>query len=1618
MNITKPILLILVLTFFLPIKGKTQTWNPDTDSHYNLVWEDNFTSLDSTYDATKWKTRSNYDHYGEPQVYLDRNVIVINGNLNIILEYETYRANSIYLDSNQCAHQLIYGTDYEYTSGWLESKANYSTNVNSYVEARIKAPYGKSYWPAFWLFSADGVSQGVDYNEIDIVEILGWLGKDTVTSNTHWDDNDNNPMITVDLNELGITNNYCDDYLTYGALWRTDSIIFFINHIRSAAVENIGQMNPEKLIFNFALRHDVTTGIVIHPEDSIRCPDTMFVDYVRVYEYNPDPTATTNKQKEPYLINPLNYSLYPGYSLGQMQLMWQLNQTTYNLSSGYCMVELGADSTDMDTVLNIPQISGDHLYKKMLLGNHGQKYYYRVTVMDLNNQPLSNQPFPNCGSFRFSPDPSSTSVKFYAYGDTQGGTLGTSPPNHDPVCSQILSEIAADPSSQTMLLHVGDWNERDYESGWNGEYFRSDNRNANKLRRKIALMGVKGNHDKYTYEEVTSNNDTIEHIMQGANLKKYFPFPYRSNKYTGNDFSYSFDYGPVHILALYVNYHNYNLSQIEQDWIDEDLSNTDKKWKVIMFHAPIKGMYDLIAGPTTVSFIKQKAKQYGVQLVLMGHQHTYAHWVDDGTHYLTVGVGGGYVHEVYDSIITSDNEIYAATVASFAKFDIKNDVMKVDIIQGKGGWGYNEGRRIEKFSIPISTQITNTVVLDNLIDYPIISDRINIMAGGELIVKSTMAMPKDAKIIVAPNGKLLIDDTASLITNYKRKDEWVLIDGSYNDKPYNEAEELWQGILVQGNIGLLQTPETNQGVLEIKNSGKIMNAKTAIMVADHFDDLGSIIQINLGGGIIKVDDAQFLNNQKDIVMKPYRKMVNNNMIAQKSYIKFSSFKNDANMLENVLTHDKKLGAIYLSGISNINIIGNKLENLDISLPTISQGVGINIINSSATITEGCNSNTTPCTDTIKNEFNNLYQGIRVINGLNANDLVKISNNEFTNTYRAIFLSGTNGSVVLENDIEAAKQAAVLSGKPDPGHPYGIYIDGGSGFRVEENKIERPSAYGTATFNGARGIIVENTGVENNEVYYNTSNNLFMSVQAQGFNSGKGTNAYKGLKFFCNTSQTERSSYDFYVFGHYYFDNWSLNRSGIATAQKQSIFNSTLNQYEKAPAGNVFSNSHLGITQALDFDNGMAQELTYTWGLISTATGRVEPLKFLHIQLDEMTGIYDACPSKISTGGNGNNPTDLYTKLNTAQIAYNSSKVLLDIWKDGGNANLDEEVKTIQPWDVYVEFNNLLSESPYLSEDVMIEVINNSAFTSLMVKLLMIANPHARENFAIMQALEERIPTMPQSYIDEIKSQPEVSSQLILLEGNVAVDYHLISNIGEDIKRIYRADNINSWAKDSLINFVSRQPDLYDKFELANIYLSYGDYENMQTVLDAMPEDYEMDDEMTTEYNEFSSILEISRIMQEEDLYENSLNETQKESLESILQSDRPIVSQIALSLLMRDNPNFDFVENVNDVEQNTARKSMPSTINVAKIENVEFKLYPNPSINYTMLQYNCKYINMSYTISDIQGRILVNNSLETFGEISTNEVLINLNKLSPGNYQIIIKTNERILWTEKLIITQ
>jgi hypothetical protein len=896
----------------------------------------------------------------------------------------------------------------------------------------------------------------------------------------------------------------------------------------------------------------------------------------------------------------------------------------------------------------------------------------------------------------------------------------------------------------------------------------------------------------------------------------------------------------------------------------------------------------------------------------------------------------------------------------------------------------------------------------NSINQEYLTTTIYIPAGRELqITNSTIGFDSRSQIIIGPGGKLVLDN--STLTYL----------------PGCPLEDRWRGILVQGQDESQQLP-ANQGVLQMKIGATIKNADIAVFVGHTFPNNLGGPAYNWGGGIVDIDDSHFINNQKDIVMQPFQYFTGsaNNPPRQRSLIQNSTFVSDANMFIDPGAMVGKHGSIYLNQINGMRILGNVFENQDYSLDVADRWTGITCINSSVEIAEYCESIISPCTNIQPNQFNNLRNGIDVFNGVAVNKVVEIRNNDFQNTYHAIFLAGTSGAVVTLNDIELPSMAACQLGIPSEGYPpYGIFLFGGNGFKVEENEISVPIGNGPPLFNEARGIIVRNTGVTENEIYNNILNNLFVSNQAECFNSGTSSSAVElGLKYFCNKSQTAEGSFDFWVTESAlcpctYSRGPGISKIGIAQLQQNNIFDPFTSDYKYAPCGNRFSDSHanLNTTATNDFDNGDADVILYAWDNIPGSTGRYEPEKVHKVSAFQRPVSFDICPSKIPGNGGSGSLNQLYLSLATSQIGYNSSHILLDIWQNGGNANLDQEVATTAPWDAYLQFNSLIAESPYLSNDVLIEMINNPVFTSLMVKLIMIANPHGTLSADVMGALESRTPPLPQSYIDEIWSQPEPVTQLTILQGNLAADQHVLSMISHDIKRTYRTDSTNVWANDSLIAFLSRQPELIDKYELALVYLNQSRSGEMDSILTQVGLNFEMDSLMQLDYQHMLDLTRIAQAMRVDSMSEGTLDSTDLALLETILLDDRPLMAPLALSLIKQYDPNYFHLDLVYDMPVSSARLAHPSIGNVNESQN-DFQLYPNPAIDYTTIKYRCEDFGLTYQLLDARSSVLRTGTLEIAEGFLVNEVLIDLEGLTSGSYQLLVKKQNEVLWTGKLIL--
>lgn len=234
----------------------------------NLIWSDEF-EYSGLPETSKWTIETGGNGWGnqELQYYTNSedNVMVGNGMLSITARDESYG-----------------GMDY--TSARITTKNKFDFKYGK-IEARIKMPYGQGMWAAFWMLGANNSTVGwPECGEIDIVEMVGGSGGDnTCHSTLHWDNAGENAAYGQSFTlPSGIL---ADDFHIYSVEWNNQKIKAYIDDIQYFEIDiTPAELSEFQNNFFIILNLAVGGSWPGNPDASTIFPQTMQVDYVRVYQ--------------------------------------------------------------------------------------------------------------------------------------------------------------------------------------------------------------------------------------------------------------------------------------------------------------------------------------------------------------------------------------------------------------------------------------------------------------------------------------------------------------------------------------------------------------------------------------------------------------------------------------------------------------------------------------------------------------------------------------------------------------------------------------------------------------------------------------------------------------------------------------------------------------------------------------------------------------------------------------------------------------------------------------------------------------------------------------------------------------------------------------------------------------------------------------------------------------------------------------------------------------------------------------------------------------------------------------------------------------------------------------
>lgn len=275
-------ILIIALTFITFTSCETlEAQKMEVNSqNWKLIWADEFNGTEL--DKTKWKFDiGNNNGWGnnELQYYTDgKNIFFENGMLVIEARREDIKSG---------------GRTYNYTSTRIKTENLFEVQYGK-IEARIKVPQGKGLWPAFWMLGSNFRYVGWPLcGEIDIMEFLGH-DKWTVYGTVHGPKYSGSQGISRAF-RLDATKDkpFTQEFYIFGILWNENEIVWYVNdkiyhRVTKESLEKQGKAwvfdQPFFIILNLAVGGNWPG----YPDFETPFPAHMYIDYVRVYEYQED----------------------------------------------------------------------------------------------------------------------------------------------------------------------------------------------------------------------------------------------------------------------------------------------------------------------------------------------------------------------------------------------------------------------------------------------------------------------------------------------------------------------------------------------------------------------------------------------------------------------------------------------------------------------------------------------------------------------------------------------------------------------------------------------------------------------------------------------------------------------------------------------------------------------------------------------------------------------------------------------------------------------------------------------------------------------------------------------------------------------------------------------------------------------------------------------------------------------------------------------------------------------------------------------------------------------------------------------------------------------------------
>ncbi len=867
----------------------------------------------------------------------------------------------------------------------------------------------------------------------------------------------------------------------------------------------------------------------------------------------------------------------------------------------------------------------------------------------------------------------------------------------------------------------------------------------------------------------------------------------------------------------------------------------------------------------------------------------------------------------------------------------------------------------EKSETPLV--ITNEQVWD--FDMKLYQDLI-IEDGAILKLTCHLVMHPDARIIVKPGGRLIIDGATIGTDLFENR--------------------LWQGIEVWGNRNTHQyavNGSYGQGYVELKNGATIENAVCALNLwrPDHWSNTG---------GIVHATNAVFRNNHRSVHALYYKNYHPTNLRETDYNATFRRCQFIVN--ENYLGDEDH---VFHKHVDLSHVRGFKFYACDFSVTAPSNNIsywtsGIAGNEAGFLVNGICDSYQIPCSNYDQSTFTGFFTAINAVSdGSKSAPAITVRHSSFDKNDFGIYMRKLSHASVLFSDFEVKRQDNWLCGA-------GIFSESMFNFAIEENEFKKDN-----TFNG-NGIGIHIKDSRNkNTIYNNLFKNLYCGNLAEGMNILQFNSEHLGLEYLCNTNIG--NDIDFYVLKE------PNVYSGIQMQQGSAL----------AAARNTFSENGYHFFNGGDFKIGY-----YYYDVTGFENER--PLyynsdKFFPMSTDQTNG----CPSHYSGTASDTvvlSPAEkqqLEQEYYNAYNTYHNLKTVYEQHVDGGNtANLLSDIASATPADMWSLRAQLLNLNSFASYDAVTAVIDrDDVFPESVLFEILLSNPDELKKDTVINYLQNKQNPMSQNLIDILR-QVNTSSAKTVLQAHMAASKRDFNRAAGEIVRSIVNDSILN--KNELRFWLAKMEDIHADHEIIATYVDEGDFTTAIALANMLPSLYELTGTDLAEHNDYMVLLSLYSTLYGSDRTPMQMDSTEIAMVEHIADYSTGIPQMMARTLLEESTGESDAENSFACVtltlpEGGQGRGCTFTSEDIGKAMGMDVCVKPNPATTWTAVDYTlpAKMANATIRVTNMLGVIVMTAELNG----NQGQKVLDLRDLADGVYVYTVSCGEYVQ-TGKLVIAK